>query len=332
MKAMQLSRPAPIEDEPLELVELPPPEPEFGQVRVKVTVCGVCHTDLHTVEGDLVLPRLPIVPGHEIVGMIDKLGEGVRAERLGESVGVPWLYETCGKCEFCLKGKENLCARARFTGYHVDGGYAEYLVVPDSSAYPLPQAIADSEAAPLMCGGVIGYRALTLSGAKPDEILGLYGFGNSAHVTIQVARYLGIRVFVFSRTKENLELAGKLGAQWTGTAEDEPPERIHSGIIFAPAGPLVPKALGHLKPGGTLALAGITMTDIPSFPYEMIYHERTLRSVANSTHDDVRKLLAFAAKIPIRTEVDLFPLKRANEVLLAMKESRIRGGAVLQCT
>jgi len=332
MKAMQLSKPAPIESEPLKLVDLGMPEPGEGQVRVRVSVCGVCHTDLHTVEGDLALLRLPIVPGHEIIGRIDKVGEGVSRERLGERVGVPWLYSTCGECSFCKEGKENLCPNARFTGYHVDGGYAEYLVVPDDSAYKIPEGIGDAQAAPLMCGGVIGYRALVLSRAKAGQILGLYGFGNSAHVTIQVARYLGIRVFVFSRTPANRKLAKRLGAEWTGTADEKPPELIHAGIIFAPSGPLVPIALKHLRPRGTLALAGITMTDIPSFPYELIYRERALRSVANSTHEDVRQLLEYAGKIPIKTEVTEFPLEDANKVLRAMKESKIQGGAVLRCS
>ncbi|MCK4334374.1 zinc-dependent alcohol dehydrogenase family protein [candidate division WOR-3 bacterium] len=330
MKAMQLSKPAPIESEPLKLVDLGMPEPGEGQVRVKVSVCGVCHTDLHTVEGDLKLPKLPIVPGHEIVGRIDKVGEGVSRERLSERVGVPWLYETCGECSFCREGRENLCPNARFTGYHENGGYAEYMVVPEDSAYPIPDGIADAEAAPLMCGGVIGYRALVLSKAKPGQILGLYGFGNSAHVTIQVALYLGIRVFVFSRTPANRKLAEKLGAEWTGGAEEQPPERIHSGIIFAPAGPLVPMALRHLRSGGTIAMAGITMTPIPAFPYELIYSERGLRSVANSTHEDVRQLLDYAGKIPVKTEVTEFPLEDANKVLRAMKESKIQGGAILK--
>lgn len=329
MKAMQLAATAPIEAKPLKLVDLPVPEPGAGQVRIKVSVCGVCHTDLHTVEGDLTLPRLPIVPGHEVVGRIDAVGDGVNKDRVGERVGVPWLYSTCGECEFCLEGKENLCIGSRFTGYHENGGYAEYLVVPADSAYRLPAEIPDAEAAPLMCGGVIGYRALMLSRARQGQVLGLYGFGNSAHVTIQVARYLGIRVFVFSRTEANRKLADKLGAEWTGTADDEPPERLHAGIIFAPAGELVPKSLGHLRQGGTIALAGITMTDI-AFPYDLIYGERALKSVANSTHADVHQLLEYAEKIPIKTEVTEFKLEQANEVLMKMKESALRGGGVLR--
>ncbi|NLI99128.1 zinc-dependent alcohol dehydrogenase family protein [bacterium] len=332
MRAMILKKPAPAESRPLELAEMPLPEPAEGQVRLKVSFCGVCHTDLHTVEGNLALPRLPLIPGHEIVGRIDKVGKGVSEERLGERIGVPWLYETCGKCEFCKKGLENLCSGSRFTGYHVDGGYAEYVVAPSDSAYRIPDGLGDAQSAPLMCGGVIGYRALALSGAREGEILGLYGFGNSAHVTIQIANYLGLRVFVFSRTKGNRELAEGLGAEWTGAADDDPPERLDRGIIFAPAGSLVPQALGHLKPGGTLALAGITMSDIPAFPYELIYGERKLLSVANSTHEDVRRLLELSARIPVKTEVEVFCLEDANEVLLAMKESRIRGGAVLQCS
>ncbi|MBN2381223.1 zinc-dependent alcohol dehydrogenase family protein [candidate division WOR-3 bacterium] len=329
MKAMQLTDTAPVEEKPLKLVEMPVPEPGPGQARIKVSVCGVCHTDLHTVEGDLDLPQLPIIPGHEIVGRIDKVGDGVPESRVGERVGSPWLYSTCGECEFCKQGNENLCKRARFTGYHVNGGYAEYVVVPEDSAYTLPEAIPDAEAAPLMCGGVIGYRALVLSEAKAGQILGLYGFGNSAHVTIQVAHYLKMRVFVFSRAPENRRLAEEMGAEWTGTADDEPPDLLHSGIVFAPAGALVPAALRHLRPGGTLALAGITMTDIPSFPYEILYGERTVRSVANSTHKDVKELLDFAGKSPVKTEVTKFPLRDANEVLRLMKESKIQGGAIL---
>lgn len=332
MKAMQLSRTDPVEKAPLELVDLADPEPGPGEVRVKVTVCGVCHTDLHTVEGDLHLPVTPIVPGHEIIGLIDAVGDGVPADRIGQRVGVPWLYSTCGECEFCSSGRENLCIDAKFTGYHVNGGYAEYVVVPRDSAYPIPDGIGDAEAAPLMCGGVIGYRALVLSRIRAGEVLGLYGFGNSAHVTIQVARYLGIRVLVFSRTPANRKLAEKLGAEWTGTAADDPPEKLHSAIIFAPAGPLVPASLEALRPGGTVALAGITMTDIPSFPYELIYAERTLRSVANSTHADVRELLEYAGKIPVKTEVTEFKLEQANKVLGMMKASKIQGGAVLRCS
>jgi len=329
MKAMLLKKTAPIEKKPLELVNLAVPEPGPGQARIKVAVCGVCHTDLHTVEGDLALPKLPLVPGHEIIGMIDKVGKGVDSKRLGERVGSPWLFSTCGECEFCREGKENLCIDSMFTGYHVDGGYAEYVVVPADSAYPLPEDIPDSEAAPLMCGGVIGYRALVLSDAKPGQNLGLYGFGNSAHVTVQIALHRKMRVFVFSRTPANRELAVRMGAEWAGTAEEKPPVQLNAGIVFAPAGPLVTLALSHLRPGGTLALAGITMTDIPQFPYEILYGERTLRSVANSTHQDVRDLLKYAGKIPIRTEVCKFPLEEANKALRMMKESRIQGGAVL---
>lgn len=332
MKAMLLEKAAAVDKGPLKMVELPEPEPGPGQVRIKISVCGVCHTDLHIVEGDLVLPRVPLVPGHEIIGVVDKLGEGVRKDITGRRVGVPWLYDTCGKCEFCVKGKENLCTNARFTGFHVDGGYAGYVVVPEDSAYPLPPGLGDAAAAPLMCGGVIGYRSLVLTGAGRGDVLGLYGFGNSAHVTIQVARFLGIKVFVFSRTRENLELARTLGAEWAGNAEEAPPTLLDAGIVFAPSGPLVPAALEHLKPGGTLALAGITMTDIPKMKYETIYGERTLRSVANSTHQDVKELLDYAGRIPLRTEVSLFDLADANEALLAVKESRIRGGAVLRCS
>ncbi len=330
MKAMQLLRPAQIETQPLKLVDIKVPQPKTEQLRIKVSVCGVCHTDLHTVEGDINLPKLPLVPGHEIIGTIDAVGDGVDENRIGEKVGVPWLYEVCGKCRYCLKGAENLCSNAKFTGYHVNGGYAEYVVVPADSAYSLPEGIKDSLAAPLMCGGVIGYRALMLSEAKQGDILGLYGFGNSAHVTIQIARFLKMKVFVFSRAEKNRKLAKKLGAEWTGTVFEQPPEMLDTGIIFAPAGSLIPKALGHIRPSGTLALAGITMTDVPSFPYELIYGEKNLRTVANSTHQDVAELLDYAARIPIQTKVTEFPLHEANRVLGMMKESKIQGGAVLK--
>ena len=329
MRAMVLHEPKDITQKPLQLEDIPVPEPAPGQIRIKVLACGVCHTDLHTVEGDLPLPKLPLVPGHEVVGVVDKLGEGVTRFSLGDKAGAVWLYRTCGQCKFCRSGRENLCENAMFTGYHVDGGYAEYMVVDEDFAYHLPTNLPDSEIAPLMCGGVIGYRAFVLSEAKPGQVLGLYGFGNSAHITIQVARHLGIRVFVFTRSPGHQQHALELGAEWVGRAEDTPPEGIDSAIIFAPAGPIVPQALRVLNPGGTIAMAGIYMTPIPEMPYDLLYFERTLRSVANSTRQDAIELLKLAEEIPIHTTVTTFPLEEANEVLQAMKESRINGDAIL---
>lgn len=329
MRAMVLHDPKDITLKPLQLEDVPVPEPGPGQIRIKVTACGVCHTDLHTVEGDLPLPKLPLTPGHEVVGVVDKLGAGVSQFKVGDKAGAVWLYRTCGKCKYCLSGRENLCEHAMFTGYHVDGGYAEYMVVDEAFAYHLPLNLPDPEIAPLMCGGVIGYRAFVLSEAKPGQLLGLYGFGNSAHITIQVARHLGIRVFVFTRSPSHQQHALELGAEWVGRAEDTPPEGVDSAILFAPAGKLVPEALRVLNRGGVVAMAGIYMTPIPEMPYDLLYFEHTLRSVANSTRQDARDLLRLAAEIPIRTTVTTYPLEEANEVLLAMKESRINGDAVL---
>ncbi|MEJ2716370.1 MAG: zinc-dependent alcohol dehydrogenase family protein [Deltaproteobacteria bacterium] len=329
MRAMVLEDTRPIEDRPLEKADLPRPKPHGGEILMRVLACGVCHTDLHTVEGDLDLPRLPLVPGHQVVGRIEENGPDTTRFALGDRVGVTWFYSSCGVCRFCSSGRENLCADARFTGYHVDGGYAEYMVVPEQSAFLIPPVFSDEEATPLLCGGVIGYRALQLSEAKPGETLGLYGFGNSAHVVIQVAVKRGCRVHVFTRSEAHRELAKELGAVGVGTAKDDPPEPMNSSIVFAPAGPLVLHALKVLDKGGTLALAGITMTPIPEMDYDLIYGERTVRSVANTTRRDAEELLAAAAEIPIRTVVQSFPLEEANRVLQMMKASELRGGAAL---
>ncbi len=329
MRAMVLRRAGPITERPLSLEELPLPEPGPGELRLWVRACGVCHTDLHTVEGDLKLPKLPLIPGHQIVGVVEKLGPGAKRFKLGERVGVPWLNSACGECDFCRKGLENLCPNARFTGLHVDGGYAEYAVVPEAFAYPIPAGFPDFQAAPLLCAGVIGYRALRLSEAQEGERLGLFGFGASAHLTIQVARHLGCEVYVFTRAEEHKALARELGAAWVGAPQDEPPERLDRAIIFAPAGWIVPLALRALRPGGTVALAGVHMTPIPEMSYELIYGERTVRSVANMTRKDALELLELAAAIPIHTEVEVYPLAEANEVLLKLKEGHIRGAAVL---
>ena len=330
MRAMILREPKPAEERPLELVDLPLPEPHPGEVRLRVRACGVCRTDLHTVEGDLDLPKLPLVPGHQIVGVVEAAGEGATRFQPGQRVGVPWLYKTCGQCEFCKQGLENLCEDAQFTGLHVDGGYAETMVVPENFAYPIPDGFSDVAAAPLLCAGIIGYRALKLSRIKPGQRLGMYGFGGSAHVTIQVARYWGCEVYAFTRSEGHQELARKLGAAWVGRAEDTPPAKTHGAIIFAPAGKLVLDALRVLERGGTVALAGVTMTPIPEIDYDrLLYWERSIRSVANFTRQDAQELLQIAAEIPIQTSVQTFPLEEANEALLALKRSEIDGTGVL---
>lgn len=329
MRAMLLMKPKPAEENPLYEADLPKPVPGPGEIRVAVSVCGVCHTDLHIVEGELPLPKLPLVPGHQIVGRIERAGPGIHDFKEGDRVGIPWLHSTDGTCPYCAKGLENLCENARFTGYHCDGGYAEAAVISASFAYSIPPVFSDVEAAPLLCAGVIGYRSLRLSSVKPGERLGLYGFGASAHIVIQLARHQGCEVFVFTRNPQHQELASSLGAAWTGTAQDQPPGLLDGAIIFAPAGPLVLDALRVLRPGGTLALAGITMSRIPEMDYGLIYHERILRSVANSTREDVRELLRLAAEIPVRTEVQTFPLAEANRALQALKHSEIRGAGVL---
>lgn len=330
MKAMRLHQPAPAEEMPLKFEDIPTPEPAAHQVRLKISVCGVCHTDLHIVEGDLALPRLPTIPGHEIIGVVDAVGAEVTRHKLGDRLGVPWLNQTCGKCRYCRNGKENLCENIRFTGMHADGGFAEYTIVHEDFAYPIPAIFDDEAAAPLMCAGVVGFRSLRLSDIQPGQKLGLYGFGASAHVIIQVARHWNCEVFVFTRSSEHRRLAKQLGAAWVGGAEDNPGTQMDSSIIFAPAGKLVPLALRRLDRGGTLALGGIHMSDIPQMPYSILWHERTIRSVANSTRQDVIDFLNVAAEIPIKTETECYPLSAANEVMLKLKRSEINGAAILK--
>ena len=331
MRAMLLRRAGPVEGNPLEPAEAPAPEPGPGEVRIRVRACGVCRTDLHTVEGEIHPPRLPVIPGHQVVGTVEAIGPGVTHFAAGERVGVPWLYATCGACGFCARGAENLCEAGRFTGFSVNGGYAEALVARADFTYPLPAGVPDLQAAPLLCAGVIGYRALRLSEIRPGGRLGLYGFGNSAHIAIQVARHWGCEVCVMTRGDEHRALARELGAAWVGGASDAPPAKLDSAVIFAPAGPLVLNALRALDKGGTLALAGIYMTPIPEIDYgSLLYHEKTVRSVANSTRRDAEELLRLAAAIPIRTQVQPFPLAEANRALQLLKQDRIRGAAVLE--
>ncbi len=320
----------PAEDNPLTMADLPVPEPGPGQIRLRVRACGVCHTDLHLVEGEIDLPKLPVVPGHQVVGTVDSLGEGVTRFTRGDRVGVPWLYSTCGQCDYCRRGQENLCDNARFTGQHADGGFAEYMVVPAAFAYPIPEGFPDEQAAPLLCAGIIGYRSLRLSEIQPGGRLGLYGFGASAHVTIQIARHWECAVHVFTRSAEHQRHALALGATWVGQAQDTPPAELDSAITFAPAGWLVPEALRVLRKGGTLAINAIHMSPIPEIPYALIYGERTVRSVANSTRQDAVELLQLAAEIPLHTDVELYPLEDANAVLQRLKRAEVQGAAVLQ--
>lgn len=330
MWAMVLHKPQPDEARPLLAMEVPDPAPGDGQVRLRVGACGVCHTDLHMVQGELDLPRLPVIPGHQIVGSVDALGAGAGRFRVGQRVGVGWLGWACGECEFCLQGLENLCRLARFTGLHLDGGYAQYVVVDERFAYALPDGLDDVHAAPLLCAGIIGYRALRLSGIQPGGRLGLYGFGASAHLAIQVARHWGCQVYVFSRGEQHRRLALELGAVWAGSAEQSPGLPLDASLMFAPAGRLVPLALGHLRPGGTLAINAVYMSAIPEMPYERVYGERVLRSVANFTRQDAQEFLLLAATVPVHTEVEVLELEQANEALARVRRSEVRGSVVLR--
>lgn len=330
MKAMQLREFAPIERNPLKLVNILTPEPGPADILVRVTVCGVCHTDLHTVEGELEEVKLPVIPGHQVVGIVEKNGKKASRFKEGERVGVAWLYSADGSCRFCRGGKENLCENGRFTGYHADGGYAEYIKVPENFAYPIPEVFADMEASPLLCAGIIGYRALRISGIKSGQRLGLYGFGASAHVAIQIAVFWGCKTYVFTRSEEHMALARKLGAVWTGSTKDEPPARMDASVNFTPAGPTVLAGMEALEKGGTLALAGIHMSPVPEMSYQKhLYHEKALRSVANATRKDGEELLRIAAEIPIKTETRPFRLEEANKALKLLKDSRIDGAAVI---
>jgi len=330
MMAMLLEQPSTAEQSPLRSVEMETPRPAQSELRVRVRCCALCHTDLHMVEGELPLPKLPVVPGHQIVGVVEAAGSGVHSFREGDRVGIPWLYSTCGQCRYCRSGRENLCEQARFTGYHVNGGYADAVIVPEDFCYSLPEKFSDEHAAPLLCGGIIGYRSYRLSGAKRGDRLGLYGFGASAHIVLQFARYLGIEVAVFTRTPAHAALARELGAVWVGDARQSPPEPLDAAIIFAPAGALVPEALRATRPGGTVACAGIAMSPIPQIDYGLLYRERVLRSVANSTRQDAREFLELAAEVPVRTTVRLFPLAEANHALQQLKHSQIDGAGVLR--
>ncbi len=325
MRALVLDRPR----EPLRLVERPRPEPGPGQVRLRVRACGVCRTDLHVVDGELPDLGRPVVPGHQVVGVVDAAGPGAVRLATGQRVGVPWLGWTCGACRFCLSGRENLCTQARFTGYHLDGGFAEAVVADERFCFPLPEGYGDAEAAPLLCAGLIGYRALSMAG--DGERLGLYGFGAAAHIVVQVARHQGRRVFAFTRPGDApaREFALSLGAWWAGPSDAPAPEPLDAAILFAPAGELVPAALRAVDRGGTVVCAGIHMSDVPSFPYRILWEERVVRSVANLTRRDGEEFLALAPRVPVRTEVEALPLEAANEALERLRSGRLRGAAVL---
>lgn len=330
MKAMVLEQPGDVSTRPLRLTDRPIPEPAAGQARIRVNICGVCRTDLHIVEGELSSAKPCVIPGHEVVGIVDRTGTGVQTLKEGDRVGIAWLQATCGRCEFCRSGRENLCEKAVFTGYHRDGGYAEYAVVPEGFAYPIPREFSDEEAAPLLCAGIIGYRALRLSGVQHGQRLGMYGFGASAHITIQVARHWGCHVYVCSLREEHRALARELGAAWVGGATEAPPDKLHGAILFAPAGELVPPALRALERGGTLALAGIHMSPISTIDYDReLFGERVLRSVTANTKQDGIDLLREAAEIPIRSHARSFSLEEANEALQLLKAGKIRGAGVL---
>ena len=328
MRAMVLERTG----EPLRERELPEPEPAAGELVLRVSACAVCRTDLHVVDGELPAPKLPLVPGHQIVGTVERLGAGAGRFAPGDRVGVPWLARACGDCEFCRRGEENLCDRALFTGYTRDGGYAERCAADERFCFAIPGGFDDERAAPLLCAGMIGYRALRLAGPLPEaRRIGFYGFGAAAHLLAQVVVHQRRELFAFTRPgdAEGQERARALGAVWAGGSDEPPPSPLDAALLFAPVGALVPAALAAVRKGGVVVCAGIHMSDIPAFPYELLWGERVLRSVANLTRRDGEELLALAAAIPLRPEVERFPLAAANEALAALRAGRLRGSAVL---
>ncbi len=334
MKAWILNKPAPAESRPLVLSDVPVPQPADDEVLVRVHACGICRTDLHVVEGDLAIRKSNVIPGHQVVGTINGVGSRVDEFKIGDRVGLAWLNRTCGICEYCTTGKENLCDRAMFTGWTIDGGYAEFAVAPASFTYHLPDDFDDVQAAPLLCAGIIGYRCLRLTAIEKSDWhgvrLGLYGFGAAGHVCIQVARARGAEIYVCTRDRERHQaLASELGATWVGDAYAEPPVSLDASIIFAPAGELIPPALKAIKKGGTLVLGGIHMSPIPSFDYSLIYGERSIKSVANNTRKDGEEFLIEAARIPIVTHTQVFKFDQANEALIALKTDAIRGAGIL---
>lgn len=330
MKACVLNASSRIETNPLRFMEVDKPVPQRGEVLLRVRACGVCRTDLHVIEGELPPRKSPVIPGHQVVGIVEEHGPGAQRFALGARVGVAWLHKTDGTCSYCQSGQENLCDSPTFTGYSVDGGYAEYIVAPEDFVYAIPEGFPDEQAAPLLCAGIIGYRCLQLSGIKPGGRLGFYGFGAAAHVAIQVARHWKVTVYASTRDARHRKLALELGAAWAGGTFDAPPEKLDAAIVLAPAGEIVPAALGALRKGGVLVLGGIHMSPIPSFSYDLLYQERVIRSVANNTRQDGEDFLRIAAEIPIRTHVQSYSLSDANGALNALKNDAIEGAAVLR--
>jgi propanol-preferring alcohol dehydrogenase len=330
MKVCVLNSPARIETNPLEFTDLPAPNPGKGEVLVRVHACGVCRTDLHVIEGELPQRKSPVIPGHQVVGVVEKQGQDSHRYALGTRVGVAWLHHTDGVCQYCRMGQENLCDNPTFTGYSVDGGYAEYMVASEDFVYAIPEGFHDEQAAPLLCAGIIGFRSLRLSGIKPGGRLGFYGFGAAAHVAIQVARHWNVTAYASTRDARHQKLALELGAAWAGGTLDAPPEKLDAAIVFAPAGEIVPKALAALRKGGVLVLGGIHMSPIPSFSYDLLYQERMIRSVANNTRQDGEDFLRIATEIPIRMHTQVYPLSEANRALNALKNDAVPGAAVLR--
>lgn len=330
MKACLLRTPGRIETYPLHYEECPTPEPGAREVLVRVRVCGVCRTDLHVVEGELPRKKSPLIPGHQVVGVVENAGNEAERFQKGARVGIAWLHKTDGTCEYCRRGEENLCDAPLFTGYSVNGGYAEWIVAPQSFVYPIPEGFPDEQAAPLLCAGIIGYRCLQIADVANGGRIGFYGFGAAAHVAIQVARHRGVEVYASTRDTRHQRLALELGATWAGGTLERAPVPLDAAIVFAPAGEIVPEALKALRKGGRLILGGIHMSPIPSFSYDLLYGERMIRSVTNNTRENGEEFLALAAKIPIRTRVQVYELKEANRALNALKNDAIEGAAVLR--
>ena len=329
MRAVVLEKAGLIKSSPLRVIERDVPVPGPGELLIRVEACGICHTDLHTVEGDIIPPTFPIVPGHQVIGRVEAMGAGVQGWSKGDFAGVPWLYSACGACEFCLRGEENLCNEAIFTGFHRHGGYAEWMISEADYTLKIPAGLTPEKAAPLLCAGIIGYRSLNMADLEPGERLGLVGFGASAHIAIQIAQYWDCEVYVFTRSSAHRELAQQLGAAWVGGSEQDPPHKLDRVVLFAPVGDLVPQTLAKLRKGGTLALNAIHMSPIPKMDYELLYGERTLRSVANATYSDGVEFIALAENIPIETTIETYHLEDANRALLDLKLSRINGAGVL---
>ncbi|NOR16882.1 zinc-binding alcohol dehydrogenase family protein [candidate division WOR-3 bacterium] len=329
MKAIVLEKQQYLEENPLRLKDVPTPEPKDDEIRININICGACRTDLHIVEGELPAHKMPVIIGHQIVGRVDKLGKSVSKWKLGDRVGVPWLYKTCGKCKYCKSGKENLCDNAMFTGYDANGGFAQYTVISQDFAYQLPENYSDLEVAPLLCAGVIGYQAFQATGLKNEGRLGLFGFGSSAHIIIQVAIHLGLEVYVVSRTQKELDLAKNLGAKWVGHINDDMETVLDAGIVFAPSGELLIQSLEKLDKGGRIVSAGIYTTPLPGFDYSLIYPEKCLTSIAHTTRQNVSSFLKVASEFKIKTQINKYELKDAQLALLNIKNSKISGSTVL---